>query len=306
MFIIKRFPKTILALAIIGLFLCGMLSIATAEVKGAEHAVIIGCDGLRADSVEKADTPTMHRLMKSGSYTLKMRAVMPTSSSPNWASMIMGAGPEQHGITSNDWQPNKFEIEPTVTGPGGIFPTIFSVLRQQRPKSNLAVFHDWDDFGRLFERPMVDTIVDCTGAKDTVHKAIAYLKEKKPDFLFLHLDNNDHAGHGEGYGSPNYLEAVKETDSLINELIEAVRQAGIADSTILMVVSDHGGIKKGHGGSTMTEIEIPFIISGPGIQADKVITSPVNIYDIAPTIAYIFSVKAPACWIAKPIIEAFK
>ena len=35
--------------------------------------------------------------------SIHARGVIPTVSSPNWASMIMGAGPEQHGITSNDW-----------------------------------------------------------------------------------------------------------------------------------------------------------------------------------------------------------
>lgn len=302
MFPTKVFRQIGHSLIAVGLY----AGLAFSETAAAKHVVVIGCDGLTAESVEKADTPTMHRLMKSGAYTLKMRAVMPTSSSPNWASMIMGAGPEQHGITSNDWKADKHEIEPTVKGPGGIFPTIFSVLREQQPKFTMAVFHDWDAFAQLFERPMLDEIVDCTGAPDTMHKAIAYLKEKKPDFLFLHLDNTDHAGHGEGYGSPEYLKAVKVTDGLINEMQEALQQAGIADSTILMIVADHGGIKKGHGGSTMPEIIIPFIISGPGVQTNKEITSLTNIYDIAPTIAHIFDVKTPDCWIAKPIMEAFK
>jgi len=46
--------------------------------------------------------------MREGAWTLHARGVMPTVSSPNWASMIMGAGPEQHGVTSIDWQPYKF------------------------------------------------------------------------------------------------------------------------------------------------------------------------------------------------------
>jgi hypothetical protein len=62
--------------------------------------------------------------MKVGVSTLHARAVMPTVSSPNWASMIMEAEPEQHAITTDDWKLNKFEIRPTVVGSGGTFPTI--------------------------------------------------------------------------------------------------------------------------------------------------------------------------------------
>src|SRR5262245_48452678 len=127
------------------------LSQAQAAVSGVEHVVVIGCDGFGSLAFSSNHTPNLSRLMREGASTLKSRGVMPTSSSPNWASMIMGAGPEQHGITSNDWQPDRFEIAPVAVGPGGIFPTIFSVLKQQRPNARLACFHDWGGFGRLVE-----------------------------------------------------------------------------------------------------------------------------------------------------------
>src|SRR2546425_2156884 len=88
---------------------------ACAQVK---HMVVVGVDGLSPDGVLKAKSPVMRRLMKEGAWSLHARGVMPTSSSPNWASMIMGAGPEQHGVTSNDWQPDKFDIEPIAIGSG--------------------------------------------------------------------------------------------------------------------------------------------------------------------------------------------
>ncbi|HEX4217230.1 MAG TPA: alkaline phosphatase family protein, partial [Acidimicrobiales bacterium] len=76
-----------------------------AQVPGVEHFVVIGVDGLSTEGVRRAKTPVLHRMMAEGAWTLHARGVMPTSSSPNWASMIMGAGPEQHGVLSNDWQP---------------------------------------------------------------------------------------------------------------------------------------------------------------------------------------------------------
>src|SRR5262245_28038581 len=91
------------------------------------HLVVIGCDGFGSIGFTGSNTPVLHRLMKEGAYTLRARGVMPTSSSPNWASMIMGAGPEQHGVTSNEWQTNNFEIAPTVHGSAGFFPTIFGL-----------------------------------------------------------------------------------------------------------------------------------------------------------------------------------
>lgn len=276
------------------------------QIPGANHVVIIGCDGMSPDGVQKAETPNMDDLMRRGAYTLHARAVMPTSSSPNWASMIMGAGPEQHGITSNDWRPNKFALAPTAVGSGGIFPTIFSVLREQQPSAVIACFHDWGGFGVLFEREALDVIEDTDGPVNTTERAVAYFKAKQPELTFIHLDHIDHAGHKYGHGTPEYYKSVEEADRLIGETIQGLETAGMLEQTILIVTSDHGGVGKGHGGATMAEIEIPWIIAGPGVVSAKELTSFVNIYDTAATVAHVLGLTAPDCWIAKPVLEAFE
>src|SRR6478672_7994608 len=83
------------------------------------RVVLLGIDSLGSSGLAAARTPNLDGLRRQGTWTMHARGVMPTSSSPNWASMIMGAGPEQHGVTSNDWMPDKFEIAPVVRGKGG-------------------------------------------------------------------------------------------------------------------------------------------------------------------------------------------
>ena len=273
---------------------------------GVDHVVILGFDGLSPNGIENAATPTLHRLMKEGAFTLHARGVMPTDSSPNWASMIMGAGPEQHGVTSNDWKPDKFLIAPTFVGPGGIFPTVFSVLREQRPSSVIAVFHDWDDFGRLVEPKVADVKEDCDGPVETAEHAIAFFKEKKPAFSFLHFDHVDHAGHQHGHGSPEYYKAVEEADKLVAQVIDGLKAAGMLERTIILISADHGGVGKSYGGATLSEIEIPWIIWGPGVAKGREIKTPANTFDTAATVARIFGLIPPAAWIAKPIAEAFE
>ncbi len=155
-------------------------AIVLAEPPRVEHVVIVGVDGMSPDGVRKAKAPNLARMMKEGAFTLHARGVMPTVSSPNWASMIMGAGPEQHGVTSNDWEPGKGSITPTVAGSTGIFPTMFGLLREQRPTAKMAVFHDWDGFGRLFERKAVDMVEDSDGPVKAVEHAVAYIKKERP------------------------------------------------------------------------------------------------------------------------------
>ena len=272
----------------------------------ASHVIVIGCDGMSPDGIRNADTPNMDRMMREGAYTMHARAVMPTSSSPNWASMIMGAGPEQHGVTSNGWEPDKFVTAPTATATGGIFPTIFSQLRAQHPESVMGSYYDWGGFGRLFAHEDVDEVHNTNGPANTTAAAAAFIRKRKPTFTFVHLDHVDHVGHDKGHGTPEYYASVEEADRYIGEILDAVRDAGIAAETAVIVTADHGGKGKGHGGSTMGEIEIPWIIVGPGVARGKEIVAPVNTYDTAATAAYLLDVEPHPAWIARPVLSAFE
>jgi predicted AlkP superfamily pyrophosphatase or phosphodiesterase len=275
-----------------------------AALPGVEHVVVVGCDGFGSVAFTNGYTPVLDGLRREGASTLKARGVMPTSSSPNWASMIMGAGPEQHGVTSNDWETNKFTFAPVATGPGGMFPTIFGLLRQQQPKARIACIFDWDGFGRLLERSAVDVFENVKGSPATARRAIEVIKQDKPTFLFVHFDEVDHAGHKSGWKTPEYYQAVKEVDGLIGDIIAALKEAGIYEKTILVMTADHGGTGTSHGGESMAELEIPLILHGPGVR--HVDLGPlVNTYDLAPTLAWIFQLKTPSCWIGKPLVQAF-
>jgi predicted AlkP superfamily pyrophosphatase or phosphodiesterase len=271
----------------------------------AEHVVVIGCDGMGSLAFTQTNAPVMHRLMRDGAWTLRARGVLPTVSSPNWASIIMGAGPEQHGVTSNDWETNKFEITPTAVGHGGIFPTIFGELRAQRPEACIVCVHDWDGFGRLLEPGAPDVLENVKGSAATAQRAVQLIKERKPTFTFIHFDDVDHAGHEFGWKTPEYFKAVELIDGLIGQVIAALERAAIRERTIVLVTADHGGLNKKHGGATMDEIEIPWIIAGPGVRAGHAIQSPVNTYDTAATLAMIFDIQAPTAWIGRPVKEAF-
>ena len=94
-----------------------------------KHVIIIGVDGMSPDGVMKAQSPNMDSLMAHGSHSFECKAQLPTVSSPNWASIIMGVPPVAHGIWSNKWQVKDIKDSVYCNGKKGhIFPTIFRVL----------------------------------------------------------------------------------------------------------------------------------------------------------------------------------
>jgi predicted AlkP superfamily pyrophosphatase or phosphodiesterase len=268
------------------------------------HVVVIGIDGFGAAAVRDNATPRIHELMGAGAWTLQARGVMPTVSSPNWASMIMGAGPEQHGVTSNDWQPDKFEFLPVCRGTASIFPTMFGLLRAQRPTARISIIHDWDDFARLTEPGVASLIRHTTGAAATVDAGIAEWRANQPTLLFLHIDEVDHAGHDNGWGSPEYRAMVATVDTLVGKLVDAVRATPAGAQTTFVLSADHGGVGTKHGGMSMAELEIPWVAAGAGIVKNHQITTSVNTFDTAATVAALLGLTPPDCWIGRPVRES--
>ncbi len=271
----------------------------------AEHVIIIGVDGMSPNGILNAETPVMDQLMAEGSYTLNARGVLPTSSSTNWSSMVSGAGPEQHGITSNGWERDDHILPPVITGTEDIFPTIFGVARVEKPELKIGAIYDWDGFGRLIERSALDYDRNGEDEDATAQLAIDYIKSDKPDLLFVHLDHADHVGHHDGHKTPKYHEAVAKADSIIGKIIQATKDTGIYSETIFIISADHGGIGYGHGGETLDEIEIPFIIHGKNIKKGNLIKHQVYQYDNAATVAFALGIEQPYAWIGKPVKSAF-
>lgn len=294
--------------------LAGMLALAVAAMWGglaaaetprrAEHVIIIGVDGLSPDGLRKADAPNLRRMMEQGAWSLNARGVRPTTSSANWASILNGAGPEQHGVTSNEWRVGEFSFPASVVGSGNFYPSIFQVITDQHPEWEVGSIYHWQGFGNLYDHRFVDHDAHGETEEQTADLAADYIRAKRPRFLFVHFDHVDHAGHAYGHGTPPYYESVAVADRLIGRIREAVEQAGIADQTVILVTSDHGGVGKGHGGDTLDELEIPWIASGRGVRRGERLELPINTFDTPATAAWLLGLDIPYAWLGRPIRSA--
>jgi predicted AlkP superfamily pyrophosphatase or phosphodiesterase len=293
-----------------------LLSVSCCEKKGApeaetvkhaiKHVYVIGIDGMSSEGLNKAETPNMDKLIRNGALCDPVRTVLPSSSSSNWASMLMGAGPEVHGITSNAWELDKHDLDAIVTNDYGYFPTVLSVVCAQRPGIKTGMLYHWDGFGRLFEKALPDVDRHLPDEEKTADAIAGYIKSEKPAFIFSQFDQVDGAGHHYGHMTQGYLDAISRMDSLVGIIMKAVSEAEIENETLIFVVSDHGGIDKGHGGTNWKEVTVPFILSGAGIRKNFHVPTEVYMYDVAPTIVFALGLKAPYAWRGKAIECAFE
>lgn len=276
------------------------------QVKKIKHVVLIGIDGFGAYAVPDADMPVLKQLMSTGSWSLKARSVLPSSSAVNWASMLMGAGPTLHGYT--EWDSKTPEIPSAATNEYGVFPGIFGLLKQQKTQYKSAVIYNWGGIGYLFEKKAVDIVVhdEEAGGDFFADTAAAIIKKEKPNLTFIHLSEPDGVGHNIGHRTPEYYEELKRVDRRIGTIVQSVKDAGIEKETIIIISADHGGKGKGHGGKSLDEVLIPWIMNGPKVRSGNEITDVIITYDTAATLAYIFGLKIPQAWRGIPVMSAFK
>lgn len=271
----------------------------------AKRIILIGIDGMGIEGFQKARTPNLDELLSIGAISISTRAVMPTVSGPNWSSHLLGAGPEQHGITNNGWTVDNYTVDATIKDEEGYFPSIFSLIKKQLPKEKTCFYYDWDALANYYNLSKIDQHVYSTTFEQTFEKATPWILENDPLFSFLYIGHPDEVGHEHEWGSKQYIQALEDVDKAIGEFFTALKNANMFDDTHFIIVTDHGGVKHGHGGLSMAEIEIPWIIAGPGVIQDKVIEQPNDVFNTASTIAYLLNLEQPHEWVGRPVLGAF-
>lgn len=281
--------------------------------KIAKHVVFIGIDGLSAECFKQAtDIPNFKFLMENGSYTLAKRSVMPSASAINWASIFNGMPTELHGY--HNWNSRKPDIPAACVTDHGMPPTIYTLLDAQMPSSVTGALYNWDGIGYVIDTLAVDHYAYDPGyhrpetysLEKYTERAAKFILDKKPTFFTFYIGDQDEAGHEYGWGSPEYYKCMQDCDKSIGMILQALKDAGIYDDTIVVVTSDHGGVKRGHGGFTLRELETPYIVWGRRVKRGFAFPETMMQYDVAATFAYIFGLKTPQCWVGRPMRQIFR
>jgi arylsulfatase A-like enzyme len=88
--------------------------------------------------------------------------------------------------------------------------------------------------------------------------------------------------------------AIEKCDQAMGLVLSALRHAGIKDSTVIIVTSDHGGAGYQHGPEDARSRHIPWIINGPGIRKGVDLTSKdqitINTEDTFATACYLLGI----------------
>jgi predicted AlkP superfamily pyrophosphatase or phosphodiesterase len=260
------------------------------------HVIAISIDGLNPRAIQelgKSRTPTFHRLMREGAFTLNARTVREkTSTTPNHTTMLTGRRVDRkrggHGYSEN------FDNGSTIHGAAGHYvASVFDVVHDHGgstaffgSKYKFRLYkRTWnthgapDRAGHDNGRAKIDRFTIDSNNTRLVSKVTAELRRKPREFTFVHLSLPDRVGHASGFMGRQYLEAVRRTDQLLGRILNTVAdRPELRRHTLVILTADHGGQGAAHyNAARLQDFRIPFLVWGPGVPAER------NLYGLNPT-----------------------
>jgi predicted AlkP superfamily pyrophosphatase or phosphodiesterase len=299
-----RVRAAALLLATVGLLPAPRAPAAEPEKPGAvaSRVLIVSVDGLRPDLLLRADTPVLHGLMREGSFTMWAQTTDLAITLPSHMSMLTGVTPDVHGITWNDDRPFDSARFPAR-------PTLFEVAH--RAGLSTAMVAGKSKF-RAFVRggtPDRWFVPDSSaiGDRTTADSAVALIAGARPRVMLVHLAGVDAAGHARGWGSDAQLAAIAKADGAIGRILDALRGAGLFDSTVVLISADHGGSGRSHGRGDPRSRYIPWIVAGPGIRRNLDLTTDadltVHTEDTFATVCRLLGIPIPGAIDGRPVLD---
>ncbi|HZZ82739.1 MAG TPA: sulfatase [Gemmataceae bacterium] len=273
----------------------------------------LGCYGNKA-----IKTPNLDALAKRGSRFTRAYATV-SSCSPSRASIYTGLFTHQNGQYGLQHATHKQECYPWVQG-------LPNLLRPVGYFTGLiGKFHTGPDSSFRWDRLMTKT----NGRDMNRFAALArdFIKEADKKPFFLVVGYQDPHRDKEGFGNkvfandpkevkydpkdvvvPAYLpdcpevrgdlaeyyQSISRMDRGVGLLLEALREAGALDDTLIIFISDNGPPFPG-AKTTLYEagIHLPMLIAGPGLPSGRTNDALVSYIDLTPTILDWAGAKTP-------------
>ncbi|WP_053366616.1 alkaline phosphatase family protein [Bacillus sp. FJAT-27245] len=242
-----------------------------------DHLIVLSFDCLSS-----LDVPTLLKLpnfksfINGSSYCTNVETIYPSVTYPCHTSIITGNYPNRHGVVNNtfvqpgqpspDWYWHRRTINGTtlydeakkagmktaallwpVTAGAEIdynMPEIFAnrpwqnqLLVSLLNGSPLFQIEMEARFGKLrrgIRQPELDDFV----LESTIHT----IKTRKPGLMLVHFVDLDSQRHHHGFSSTAANAALKRHDKRLGRVLQAIKEAGLADSSTVVILGDHSAL----------------------------------------------------------------
>lgn len=228
------------------LLLAIVLALAAPPVRAdaARAVILISFDGTTPAMAESL--PVFERMAKEGAWAERLVPAFPSNTFPNHVTFVTGVSPDRHGIVNNSFHdpvrgtfdyaadPTWLEAEPiwSIAARAGVVSASYHWVGSEGAwTSGLGPRH-WKPFdARVPESMKVDQILAWFDLPDPA---------ERPRLVTAWFHGADGVAHRFGPEHPAVAASLERQGGELERLLEGIAARGLADTTTLVVVSDHG------------------------------------------------------------------
>lgn len=261
-----------------------------ADAANADYVIEISVDGLGSSYLlslfDNNDVPNFKRLKNEGTSTLNARNDYDiTVTLPNHVTIVTAR--EIMGDSGHNWI-NNSDPAPGQTihsNKCSYVASVFDVVHDNGLRT--AIYTTKTKFS-LFETSYnnadngasdiilpdngcnkIDSYYYDNNSSVMTDRFISAMKSDPFNYSLVHYTDGDSAGHGKGWGSIEYMNAIKAVDGYLGKILQLIDSSpALRGHTTIILTADHGGHDLKH--STATDslnYTIPFFVWGVGATA---------------------------------------
>lgn len=295
-----------------------------------KHAVILTMDGSGnvwdPDAVYYApnndvlpakhtDTETMSK--RKNTYAMKLmneefatsytaQSTVPSISAQNYFSIL-------HGIPWMD-VPVDYQIDNDLANvyyytdygrETPLYPSVFKAAQAAFPERQNAAFTEWAEILDGIIEPDAPVTCSVSESQRSFYDVADYIRSKEyknTAVVYMQNDWMDHVGHGSGYYSDVFWDELQQYDDQYKAVIDALKESGEYDETLIVTNADHGGSGYGHGSLDPSNMDIFLGVGGQTVQSGRRLQGGTN-SDISPIVLSALRMEVPQSMTGKVFDE---
>jgi predicted AlkP superfamily pyrophosphatase or phosphodiesterase len=254
-----------------------------------QYVIEISVDGLGSSYLQNlfnsSSVPNIARIKAEGASTLNARDDYDyTVTLPNHVTEVTGRGVT--GSTGHNWTSNSDPAagQTIHSKKGSYVASVFDVAHDNglrtsmyATKTKFSLFDTSynsingasDITGIDNGKDKIDTYLYNASSVSINNSFIAAMNSNLFNYSFIHYTDGDTEGHGHGWGSTQYYDAIKAVDGYLGAILTMIDNSStFAGNTTIIFTADHGGTGTGHDtASNRLNYTIPFMVWGAGVDA---------------------------------------
>jgi arylsulfatase A-like enzyme/predicted Zn-dependent protease len=275
--------------------------------------ILISIDTLRSDHLpaygyQQVETPAIDAFRRDAVLFERAYSHTPLTL-PSHVSMLTGRLPTEHGVRDNvgySYDGGRFPNLPAVLHAAGYATGAAVSAYVLRPETGMS--HGFDVYDAGIPVHFTDSLgLSQRPGGQTADAALRWVKtvRDRPFFLFLHL-YEPHTPYAplepfaSRYAGRPYDGEIATADSIVGRVLAGLKEQGIYDRAVILLLSDHGEGLGDHGEQEhgiflyREALQVPMILKLPaGRRGGSRVAAPAQIVDVFPTLLSLVGVAVP-------------